>query len=83
MNKNNQILERAKIKHRKGEIYNAIKLYEKIISFGYNNHQISYLVGTAYLQLDNHKKAIYYLSLSLKFKNDFINAYNNKIYCIY
>ena len=78
MNKNNQILERAKIKHRKGEIYGAIKLYEKIISFGYNNHQISYLVGTAYLQLDNHKKAIYYLSLSLKFKNDFINAYNNR-----
>ncbi len=78
MDKFDEILEKAKTKHSKGEINEAINLYKKIINSGYNDHHTSYLVGTAYLQLNNYKKAIFYLSLSIDFKKDAINSYNNR-----
>ena len=77
MDHNDKIFEKAKYLHQKDNILGAIKLYKKLISRSYRKAQISYLLGTANLQLKNYEKAINILSLSIDSNPGNHNSYNN------
>ena len=77
MDHNDKLFEKAKSLHQKDNISGAIKLYEKLISSNYRNAQVSYLLGTANLQLKNYLKAIKILSLSIEDNPKNHHSYNN------
>ena len=77
MDHNDKLFEKAKSLHQKDNISGAIKLYEKLISSNYRNAQVSYLLGTANLQLKNYLKAIKILSLAIEDNPKNHHSYNN------
>ena len=63
--------------HRIGEIDNAIKIYEEILSVDKNNYQIHFFLGSAYLQKNFFKLAIEHLHECVERDKKHYFAYNN------
>ena len=71
------VLEEAKKLHKIGKIDQAIKEYLKIINDFKNEAQVYFLIGTAFLQIKDYKKCVFYLSKAITLKKDTESYYNN------
>ncbi len=71
------VLEEAKKLHKIGKIDQAIKEYLKIINDFKNEAQVYFLIGTAFLQIKDYKKCVFYLSKAITLKKDKESYYNN------
>ena len=71
------LLDEAKILHKKGKIDQAIKKYLKIINDFEKEAQVYFLVGTAFLQIKEYKKCVFYLSKAISLKKDSESYFNN------
>ena len=71
------LLDEAKILHKKGKIDQAIKKYLKIINDFEKDSQVYFLVGTAFLQIKDYKKCVFYLSKAITLKKDSESYFNN------
>ena len=70
-------LVKAKLKHRSGKIEEAIKIYQKLIVKEWENPEVFFLLGTAFLQKKNYERAIDYLKQAINLNNNEPNYYNN------
>ena len=60
-----------------GKIDQAIKEYLKIINDFKNEAQVYFLIGTAFLQIKDYKKCVFYFIESYYIKKDTESYYNN------
>ena len=77
MQNSDQIFEKAKHLHLKGQIKEAQKLYLKLIQKYKGNDKLYFLLGTTFLQIGKYDQAINYLNLSIKLNSQFGDSYNN------
>jgi len=75
MQNSDQIFEKAKHLHLKGQIKEAQKLYLKLIQKYKGNDKLYFLLGTTFLQIEKYDQAINYLNLSIRFMISISNYY--------
>ena len=63
MKNKEEILNKAKQLHQKGQIKEAQKLYLELIRDNNNDVKLNFLIGTSFLQLKNYQHAISYLMI--------------------
>ena len=71
-----EIFSKAKEYHRKGELDEAIKIYENLVKKD-KDHKVYFFLGTAHLQKKNYEKTVFYIENAIKIKPDIPNYYNN------
>ena len=63
--------------HRKGNIYLAQSLYEKILKIDSNNFKTIFLLGSLFLQKRNFQEAIRFLNKAILIQPKHANSYHN------
>ena len=71
-----EIFSKAKEYHQKGELDEAIKIYENLVKKD-KDHEVYFFLGTAHLQKKNYEKTVFYIENAIKIKPDIPNYYNN------
>ena len=61
----NKTLGIAYENHKKGNLELAKSLYEKILKLDPNNFEVTFLLGSLFLQTRNFKEAIHYLNKAI------------------
>ena len=78
MENKEEILNKAKQLHQKGQIKEAQKLYLELIRDNNNDVKLNFLIGTSFLQLKNYQQAISYLNNSIKIDPNIPHIYNSR-----
>jgi len=78
MKNKEEILNKAKQLHQKGQIKEAQKLYLELIRDNNNDVKLNFLIGTSFLQLKNYQQAISYLNNSIKIDPNIPHIYNSR-----
>ena len=78
MQKNIELLDKAKNLHKKGHVEKAIKIYLELINENNTNIELIFLLGTAYLQINNLENSLLHLNNTIKLDKYFFRAYNNR-----
>ena len=66
MQKNIELINKAKNLHKKGQIEKAIKIYLELINENNTNIELIFLLGTAYLQINNLENSLLHLNNTIK-----------------
>ena len=78
MQKNIELLDKAKNLHKKGHVEKAIKIYLELVNEKNTNIELIFLLGTAYLQINNLENSLLHLNNTIKLDKYFFRAYNNR-----
>jgi len=73
----NEDLNKAIALHKKGQLFEAEKIYKNLLRKNNNNVAIMQLLGTIYLQTKNYELSKKYLHLSLKKDSNNPSTLNN------
>ena len=78
MQDKSEIFKKALKLHLLGKAKEAQELYLQLIKENIKDDQLLYLLGTTYLQTNEHNIAIDYLDRSININPNFQNAFNNR-----
>ena len=77
MEDNQKILNKALQLHQQGKVSEAISMYLKVLPEQEKNSQLLFLLGTAYIQINNFDLAVKYLKKTIFFDQNNLGGYNN------